>query len=147
MPPELLSKSLLTWEGISEVADELDLRPSELLVDLPCGRGGYGLEIAARAQARVVGVDFAASALELARAQAVTRGVKAQYRLGDLVATGLTDRTADAVLVVDAIQFPYSPTLAYAEIARTLRPGGRVLSPAGNRSTLTTMLCQPACAR
>lgn len=64
LPPELLSTSLLTWDGIAE------------------------------------------------------------YRLGDLVATGLSDGAADAVVVVDAIQFPFTPTLAYAEIVRILRPGG-----------------------
>lgn len=127
LPPELLSTSLLTWEGLAEVAHELHLRPGELLVDLACGRGGYGLEIAARAQARVLGIDFAPSALGSARAQASARRIDAEYLVGDLVATGLPDGAADAVVVVDAIQFPHEPAMAYAEIARILRPGGRVV--------------------
>jgi SAM-dependent methyltransferase len=126
LPPELLSTSLLTWEGIAEVVDALDLHSDELLVDLACGRGGYGLEIASRSGARVLGIDFAPSALEVARAQAAARGVDAEYRVGDLVATDLPDGAADAVVVVDAIQFPDDPAAAYAEIARILRPGGRV---------------------
>ena len=127
LPPDLLSTSLLTWQGIGEVADALRLQPDELLVDLACGRGGYGLELASRATARVLGVDFAPSALEAARAQAAERGVDAEYRVGDLVATGLADGAADAVIVIDAIQFPDDPAAAYAEIARILRPGGRVV--------------------
>lgn len=127
LPPELLSTSLLTWDGLSEVVDALGLRPGGLLVDLACGRGGYGLEIASRTDARVVGVDFAATALEAARALAAARGIEAEYRVGDLVATGLPDAVADAAVVVDAIQFPDDPSAAYAEIARILRPGGRVV--------------------
>ena len=127
LPPELLSTSLLTWEGIAEVAEALELGRGELLVDLACGRGGYGLELASRAGARVIGIDFAASALEVARAQAAARGIEADYRVGDLVATGLAEGAADAVVVVDAIQFPSDPAAAYREIARILRPGGRVV--------------------
>ena len=127
LPPELLSTSLLTWQGIAEVAEALELARGELLVDLACGRGGYGLELASRAQAGVLGVDFAPSALEAARVLAATRGIDADYRLGDLVATGLADGAADAVVVIDAIQFPLDPAAAYREIARILRPGGRVV--------------------
>ena len=69
LPPNLLSTSLLTWDGVAEVAAALNLARGELLVDLACGRGGYGLELAARGQARVLGIDFAPSALETARAK------------------------------------------------------------------------------
>jgi len=127
LPPELLSTSLLSWRGISEVAEALALEPGELLVDLACGRGGYGLEIASRARASLIGIDFAPSALESARDQANARGIEADFRVADMVATGLTDGVADAVVVIDAIQFPADPSAAYREIARILRPGGRAV--------------------
>lgn len=53
LPPWLLSTSLLTWDGIAEAEAALRLPPGGTLVDLACGRGGYGLEIAARAGARL----------------------------------------------------------------------------------------------
>src|SRR5687767_5252111 len=40
LPPDLLSTSLLSWEGIGELAAALRLRSGALLVDLACGRGG-----------------------------------------------------------------------------------------------------------
>ena len=48
LPPRLLSTSLLGWEGIAEAVAALRLSPGDTLVDLACGRGGYGLEIAGR---------------------------------------------------------------------------------------------------
>lgn len=127
LPPHLLSTSMLTWHGIAEVAEALRLTPGDLLVDLACGRGGYGLELAWRTGVRLIGIDFAPSALQTARGAAATRGMDADYRLGDLVATGLSDGVADAVVVIDALQFPSDPAAAYREIARILRPGGRVV--------------------
>jgi hypothetical protein len=65
LPPHLLSSSLLGWEPIAEVAAALRLSGGGTLVDLACGRGGYGLEIAGRTGARLVGVDFSAEAAAL----------------------------------------------------------------------------------
>ena len=127
LPPELLSTSLVTWQGIGEITEALTLAPGERLVDLACGRGSYGLELASRGQTQLVGVDFAPAALEAARALAAARGIAAVYRVGDLVATGLPDGSADAVVVIDAIQFPSDQGSAYREMARIVRPGGRVV--------------------
>ena len=58
LPPGLLSNSLLTWPGIAEVTEALRLSPGATLADLACGRGGYGLEIAGRTNARLTGVEL-----------------------------------------------------------------------------------------
>ena len=60
LPPHLLSTSLLPWDGIAEVVAALRLSGGATLVDLACGRGGYGLEIASRTGARLARVDLAA---------------------------------------------------------------------------------------
>jgi SAM-dependent methyltransferase len=127
LPPHLLSTSLLGWDGIAEVTAALRLSPGGTLVDLACGRGGYGLEIAARTAARLIGVDFSAEAVRQAREQARRLGAAADFRVGDLAATGLDAGSADAVLCVDAIQFAPRPEAAYAEIHRVLSSGGRVV--------------------
>lgn len=124
VPPHLLSTSLLTAEGIDVVVEQLRLGPGTTLLDLACGRGGYGLEIARRTGCRVVGVDFSAVALEVARD---TQGdVEATWVVGDLTATTLPDASVDAVLCVDAVQFAEEPRRCYDEMRRVLRPGGRV---------------------
>jgi SAM-dependent methyltransferase len=125
--PQDLRAGVVAAEAISEIARELRLGPGGTLVDLACGRGGYGLLIARDAGARVIGVDFSAQAVREAREQAARLWAdEAEYRVGDLVRCGLPDACADAVLCTDAIQFPDEPSAAYAEIRRVTRPGGRV---------------------
>ena len=127
LPERLLSTSLLTWEGIGDVLDALRLPVGGHLVDLACGRGGYGLELASRAEARLTGVDFSAEAVRQATALAARWGREATFLTGELTETGLPDGCADAAVCVDAIQFPDDPPAAYAEVRRILRPGGRVV--------------------
>ena len=127
LPPHLMSTSLLGWDGIAEAAAALRLSPGGTLVDLACGRGGYGLEIAARTGARLVGVDFSAEAVRQAREHARRLDATAEFRIGDLAATGLDAGAAGAVLCVDAIQFAQEPDAAYREIQRVLASGGRAV--------------------
>ena len=127
LPPWLLSTSLLTWAGIGEVTDALRLAPGGTLADLACGRGGYGLEIAARTGARLVGIDFSAEAIRQARELAGQLGRQAEFRVGDLAATGLEAGEASAAMCVDAVQFAPDATAAYRELRRILAPGGRVV--------------------
>lgn len=133
LPAHFLSSSLLPWEGIGEVAEALRLRPGDRLVDLACGRGGYGLEIAGRTGAWLTGVDFSAEAIDQATALARRLGTStgngagagAEFRVGDLADTGLPAASADAVVCVDSIQFK-SDDASFREMHRLLAPGGRV---------------------
>src|SRR5260370_10676501 len=114
-------------EAIPELTGELRLRPGDTVLDPPCGRGAYGLLIAKQAGTPLIGVDFSAQALTEAQQQAARMGVaNASFRAGELTATGLPDASAAAVLCTDAIQFPDEPAVAYDEIRRVLKPGGRV---------------------
>jgi SAM-dependent methyltransferase len=128
LPAELQSNSLLSWAAIAEVAADLRLPPDGLLVDLACGRGGYGIEIARRTGARLIGVDFSAVALEQAQRSAgrLLPAGRADFRLGTLSASGLT-AGADAVMCVDAIQFAAPPLAGLIECRRLLKPGGRLV--------------------
>jgi SAM-dependent methyltransferase len=127
LPPRLLSTSLLSWDGIAEVTEALRLAQGDRLLDLACGRGGYGLEIAARADTRLTGIDFSAEAIRQACELAQRLDRDADFRVGDLTATGLDDGSADAVLCVDAIQFASPQDAAYRELRRVLAPGGRAV--------------------
>jgi cyclopropane fatty-acyl-phospholipid synthase-like methyltransferase len=126
-PPDTRA-GVVAAAAISELTEELRLRPGSTLLDLACGRGVYGLLIAKETGVFLIGVDFSAQALTEAREQAARMGVsKASFRSGELAATGLPDASVEAVLCTDAIQFPDEPSVAYDEIRRVLKPGGRVV--------------------
>jgi SAM-dependent methyltransferase len=127
LPPRLLSTSLLGWEGIAEVVEALRLSPGHTVLDVACGRGGYGLEIATRTGSHLVGVDFSAEAVRQAVENAHRLGIAADFHVRDLSATELDTGSVDAVLCVDAIQFAEQPEAAYREMRRVVVEGGRVV--------------------
>jgi len=131
LPPQLLSTSLLTWDGVAEVTSALRLSPGDLLLDLACGRGGYGLEIVSRTGARLLGLDFSPVAVRQARGQAAHLQREAEFAVGRLEATGLATACVDAAIVVDAVQFADPAEAAYGELARVVRPHGRVALTCG----------------
>jgi SAM-dependent methyltransferase len=127
LPPDALA-GIVPAVAIDEIAGELRLKPGDVLLDLACGRAWYGLEITARAGARLIGVDFSAEAVRQAAAQA-GRGNRddAEFQTGDLTASGLPERSVNAVLCTDSIQFADQPEAAYRELRRVLVPDGRVV--------------------
>lgn len=96
------------------------------VVDLGCGTGlleGYLLP--GIGDGRIVAVDFSAEMLALARARHGTDRITWICR--DVLETGLPDASTDVVLCFNAFpHFPSAPETA-REVARWLRPGGRVL--------------------
>jgi SAM-dependent methyltransferase len=128
LPPEVNSNSLLPGAGIVEVAQALRLSPGQLLADLACGRGGYGLAVTRLTGAHLAGLDFSAVAVTAA-AESVPRfglGGRARFCLGNLTAIGLRDHGVDAVMCIDAIQFADPPLAGLRECRRILGDGGRI---------------------
>ena len=119
---------VIATDAIPELTEELRLKPGSTLLDLACGRGAYGLMVAKQSGTALIGVDFSAQALAEAGEQAAQMGVSnATFLTGELTATSLPDASVEAVLCTDAIQFPDEPAMAYQEMYRVLKPGGRVV--------------------
>jgi SAM-dependent methyltransferase len=128
VPLDLGFGGVLTWQGIAEVTEALRLPRDGLLLDIACGRGGYGIEVARRAGTRLIGVDFSAVALEQAKSVSARRlpAGRSEFRIGTLLATGLPAGVADGLMCVDAVQFAEPPLAALLEFRRLLTSGGRL---------------------
>jgi SAM-dependent methyltransferase len=75
LPSDMDASGLLPWAAVTEVAAALNLAPGQLLVDLGCGRGGYGLEIARQTGARLLGLDFSPVAVTAAASRAASADI------------------------------------------------------------------------
>lgn len=128
LPAELGSAGVLPWDALDEIAVALRLPAGGLLVDAACGRGGYGIELARRCSAKLVGVDFSPVALEQARRIAARRlsPGQAEFKTGTLTCMDLPTGAADAILCTDSVQFADPPVAALSEFRRVLVSGGGV---------------------
>jgi demethylmenaquinone methyltransferase/2-methoxy-6-polyprenyl-1,4-benzoquinol methylase len=105
----------------------LQLTGRETLIDVCTGTADVALEAGRRA-ARVLGVDFAGAMLALGLAKVRRAGADRRITLvrGDAMRLPAGDATADAVTVAFGIRNVQRPEAACAEMARVLRPGGRL---------------------
>jgi SAM-dependent methyltransferase len=108
------------------VVDHLAPRPGEVVLDLGCGTGNAAM-IAAGRGARVTGVDPSPRLLEVARATAAAAGLDADFILGNAASLPVPDGSVDAIGSVFGVIFAPDPAAAAAEMARVLRPGGRIV--------------------
>ncbi len=96
-----------------------------VVVDACCGTGDLSLAFA-RAGARVVGVDFTPEMLRLATPK--DRGPGAPLFVhGDALALPVADDAADVCSVAFGLRNTADPDAGLREMARVVRPGGRVL--------------------
>jgi SAM-dependent methyltransferase len=126
-PAELGVFSPTTWTDLRRIDQALALRPGQVLLDLGCGEGGPGLWLAARSQARLIGVDFSRYAIGAASRRAgefVPEG-RARFALGTFTATGLPVASVDAAVSFYGFIFCMDKPAGLAELRRVLRPGGR----------------------
>ena len=106
----------------------LQLSGRETLLDVCTGTADLALEGLAQGAARVLGVDFAGAmlALGLKKVQAVPRAASISLVRGDAMRLPVADHSVDAVTVAFGIRNVLRPEVACGEMARALRPGGRL---------------------
>lgn len=109
------------------------LQPGEVVLDLGSG-GGFDVFIAARkvgAAGRAIGVDMTPEMLTKARKNIEvyrrTSGLdNVEFRLGEIEHLPLADASVDAVISNCVINLSPDKPQVWREIARVLKPGGRV---------------------
>jgi ubiquinone/menaquinone biosynthesis C-methylase UbiE len=114
---------------VAEVGERLvervGIRPGDAVLDVACGTGNVAIP-AAEAGGRVTGVDLVPEHFPTARARAAAAGVEVAWVEGDVEALPFEDDAFDVVLSVFGCMFAPRHAVAAAEMARVLRPGGRL---------------------
>jgi ubiquinone/menaquinone biosynthesis C-methylase UbiE len=110
------------------LANALGLRPGERVADVASGPGRTAFLLTAEFGVNVDGIDLGEATVAAANAKAVDAGVDDQvaFQVGDAERLPLPDESVDAVVCECALcTFP-DKAAAADEMARVLKPGGRV---------------------
>src|SRR5205807_9828297 len=112
----------------ARAADLAAVGPGERVLDVATGTGDLALELAGRVApgGEVVGSDFAEAMLERARAKAVGRP-DLRFEWGDALALEHPDDAFAAATVAFGARNFADLDRGLAEMARVVRPGGRVV--------------------
>ncbi len=111
-------------------ADRAELEPGNSALDVCCGTGDLAFELARRVgpQGAVVGCDFSEPMLEHARRKAAERGLgQVRFEWADALELPYPDGAFDAVTVGFGARNLADLQRGLAELARVLRPGGRLV--------------------
>lgn len=105
------------------------IRPGEVVVDLGSG-GGLDVFLASPRvgpTGKVIGIDMTPSMLERARANAASGGyTNVEFYLGTIDRLPLPDASVDCVISNCVINLAPDKPAVFREIARVLKPGGRL---------------------
>ena len=112
--------------GALEFLGRLRVEPGTRMLDVACGAGQISIP-AARAGARVTGVDIATNSIEQARVRARDEGLEARFDEGDAEMLSYEDASFDVVASLFGAMFAPRPERVAAELVRVCRPGGRIV--------------------
>jgi SAM-dependent methyltransferase len=113
------------WPVGERIVKRLAVRPDEQVLDVGCGTGNAAIR-AALAGARTTGIDLTPELLATGRELAARAGVTVEWREGDAEHLPVDDASADVVVSTFGCELAPRHQVAAREIARVLRPGGRM---------------------
>jgi demethylmenaquinone methyltransferase/2-methoxy-6-polyprenyl-1,4-benzoquinol methylase len=109
--------------------DLAQVGPGSDALDVCCGTGDLALELRRRigADGRVVGCDFSEPMLQIARRKAGEHGLGVEFGWADALDLPYGDRSFDAVTIGFGARNLADLDEGIAEMARVLRPSGRLV--------------------
>ena len=118
---------VIAWKPL--ILDGLRLQPGMRVLDVGCGQGADAFELAASVgpDGLVTGVDFSELLITEAVRRGADQGLPVKFEVGDAQALRFPDNSFDAVRTERMLMHVPDPSRALAEMARVLKPGGRMV--------------------
>ncbi|GAB0114839.1 class I SAM-dependent methyltransferase [Acidisoma sp. C75] len=103
-------------------------RPGEAILDIGCGCGATSLSLAQAVgpAGRVLGADISQPMLDVARRRAAALSAPPSFQLADAQTADFGEARFDALSSRFGVMFFEAPEIAFANLRRTLKPGGRL---------------------
>jgi len=104
-------------------------RPGDAVLDCASGTGDLALAFKRRvgADGRVVGTDFCKEMLDSAPAKAAREGLQMEFQVADAMDLPFADNSFEVASIAFGIRNVDDPVKCLREMARVVRPGGRVV--------------------
>ena len=117
-----------------EIIKQLNLKSNDVVLDVASGTGEPGLTIATSIpEGKVTMTDLAEDMLEIARENAMLRGIKnIETVVCDVCELPFPDNTFDAISCRFGFMFFPDMHLAVKEMTRVLKPGGKIATAVWN---------------
>lgn len=115
------------------------LQPGTRVLDVACGTGNLAIP-AARAGCVVTGVDIAPNLIKQARQRATAEDLTATFDEGDAEQLPYADASFDVVVTMFGAMFAPRPELVASELARVLKPGGKLAMANWNPASFTGIM-------
>lgn len=108
---------------------QAQVSPGDRALDVACGTGDLTEALAKTETGEVIGLDYTAEMLDLAKVKKERRpeSGKMSYIQGDAQALPFEDASFDVLTIAFGIRNVQEPKKAIAEFARVLKPGGRLV--------------------
>jgi demethylmenaquinone methyltransferase/2-methoxy-6-polyprenyl-1,4-benzoquinol methylase len=126
-----LSAALSFWQDPRwrrALVDEIGPREGERILDVATGTGMVAAELRARADCSLVGLDQSAEMLAAARTRFAEDGARVSLVEGQAEELPFADESFDALTFTYLLRYVDDPRATVRELARVVRPGGRVAS-------------------
>lgn len=115
----------MVWDVGEVVLGHVGVEQGERVLDVACGTGNAAIRAAQRG-GTVTGLDIVPALLDQGRALAAEAGVEVEFVEGDAEDLRFEDASFDVVLSTFGCMFVPDHKRAASEIARVLRPDGRI---------------------
>jgi demethylmenaquinone methyltransferase / 2-methoxy-6-polyprenyl-1,4-benzoquinol methylase len=129
---DALSAALSFWQDPRwrrELVRAAGPRDGERVLDVATGTGMVAAELLARCQCSVVAIDQSAAMLAAARRRFVgTEEARVQLIEGEAESLPFADASFDVLTFTYLLRYVDDPAATMRELARVLRPGGRIAS-------------------
>ena len=113
------------WEAGTAAAEAAGCGPGDRVLDIAAGSGNAAIQAAMRG-ADVVASDLTPELFEPGRRRAADNGVELEWVEADAEALPFEDASFDVALSTFGIMFAPLQSVAAAEMARVVKPGGRI---------------------